>query len=87
MKTTTSSESWRELASCKGIDTNIFVPKDRGAGTGRNVYAKARKFCDSCPVKNECLMFALESKMEFGMFGGTTPRERRSIKKFRLSAG
>jgi len=88
MESTTSKYSWREQASCKGIDPNVFVPNENSGLTGRTTYAVARDFCKRCTVVNECLMFALKENMEFGMFGGTTPRERRGLKKqIRLSAG
>lgn len=78
-----SSESlaWREQASCKGIDPNVFVPNERSGLTGRQTYALARTFCAICPVVNECLQYAVEANIEFGMFGGKTPRERRVDKR------
>jgi WhiB family redox-sensing transcriptional regulator len=88
MENTTDNYSWREKASCKGIDPNVFVPNENNGLTGRTTYATARDFCKRCIVVEECLMFALKENMEFGMFGGTTPRERRTLKKqIRLSAG
>lgn len=83
-----SNYGWRELAACKGVDPNVFVPNEGRGMTGRTTYSKARDYCNRCNVVNECLLFALTEHMEFGMFGGTTPRERRNIKKtVRLSAG
>lgn len=83
-----ASEAWREHAACKGVDPNVFVPNEGRGMTGRNTYSVARDFCNRCSVVNECLMFALVENMEFGMFGGTTPRERRGLKhKVRSSAG
>lgn len=77
-----ASLAWRDSAACKGIDPNVFVPNEgRGGLTGRSTYAVARTFCAQCTVVQECLMFAVEENMEFGMFGGMTPRERRVIKR------
>lgn len=79
---------WREYAECKGVDPNVFVPNEGRGLNGRTTYAKARDYCKRCTVVNECLLFALTEHMEFGMFGGATPRERRDMKKqVRLSAG
>lgn len=74
---------WRDEASCKGVDVSIFVPQEGRGGptTGRSVYAKARKFCSNCKVQSHCLFFAIENNMEFGMFGGLTPRERRKLRR------
>lgn len=73
-----ASELWRERAACRGVDPNVFVPNEgRGGMTGRNTYNSARVYCKRCEVVNECLLFAVTENMEFGMFGGLTPRERR----------
>lgn len=75
------SLAWRESAACKGIDPNVFVPHEKSGLTGRSTYAVARTFCAQCTVVEECLMFAVENNIEFGMFGGTTPRDRRVVKR------
>lgn len=76
------ASDWRDNAHCRGADPNIFVPNEgRGANGGRNTYTVARSFCAECLVRAECLQFALEMNMEFGMFGGTTPRERRKMRR------
>lgn len=41
--------------------------------------AKAKALCNECPVANKCLEFALEEEIEFGIFGGTTPEERKQL--------
>ena len=39
----------------------------------------AKAYCESCPVKAECLQRALDVQEEFGIFGGLTPQERRDL--------
>jgi len=39
----------------------------------------AKEFCQTCPVKNMCLLHALSNNMSYGVWGGKTPRERRRI--------
>jgi WhiB family redox-sensing transcriptional regulator len=41
--------------------------------------AKAKAICGRCPVTEQCLRFALENNIEFGIFGGTTPNERKAL--------
>ena len=41
--------------------------------------AKAKAICDTCPVAKECLDFALSEDIEFGIFGGATPQERKAM--------
>ena len=40
---------------------------------------KAKRSCRSCPVRYECLADALDNRIEFGVWGGMTERERRAL--------
>lgn len=64
--------NWRSAARCRTSDAeNLFV-------TGAD-QREAREFCLSCPVRTECLAHALDHQVEFGVWGGTTERERRAL--------
>lgn len=39
--------------------------------------AMAKDLCASCPITAKCLQFALDEEIEFGIFGGSTPNERK----------
>ena len=39
----------------------------------------AKSICRSCPVRYECLADALDNRIEFGVWGGMTERERRAL--------
>lgn len=70
--------SWLDRAACLGMDRTIFFsdPHDV-AGT-----QAALAVCARCSVTEECLAWALEhptSSGRFGIFGGTTPIERRRM--------
>ena len=54
-----------------------FFPSD-GAGV-----ELARKICADCPVKEPCLEHALEQRIDHGVWGGCSERERRRILKRR----
>jgi hypothetical protein len=41
--------------------------------------AQAVALCNTCPIKDKCLDFAIENNCEFGIFGGTTPQERKAM--------
>lgn len=58
----------------------IFFP-DRGESA-----APAKTACGRCPVKNECLEFALSNGEKFGIWGGASERERRRIRRRRSAA-
>jgi WhiB family redox-sensing transcriptional regulator len=40
---------------------------------------RAKSVCRGCPVRTECLADALDNKVEFGVWGGLTERERRAL--------
>lgn len=58
---------------CTQYDTDIFYPEEY---TDTSV-AKAKSICNSCWLKDKCLDYAVASKEGEGVWGGTTPRERR----------
>ncbi|MGA0803208.1 MAG: WhiB family transcriptional regulator, partial [Ilumatobacteraceae bacterium] len=42
---------------------------------------RAKQVCDECPVKIECLDFAIETNQDSGIWGGTSEEERRDIRR------
>jgi WhiB family redox-sensing transcriptional regulator len=73
-------EGWRQEAACQDHDTDLFFPAgDTGPAALQIVRAKA--ICGICPVKDECLSFALTFYQEYGIWGGTTEDERRVIRR------
>lgn len=66
--------AWRRRARCRDGDPDaMFVP-----GAEQNI---AKRVCQPCPVRYECLVFALDNRIEFGVYGGKTERERRQLLK------
>ncbi len=51
-----------------------FLPLRRGRGV-----EQARKVCADCPVKEPCLEYALTYRIDHGVWGGASERERRRI--------
>lgn len=87
-------DEWRDDAACRTMDPAIFYPVPVGNGAavkiarrGVDPYAEARAICASCPVRDECLNFALAIRDREGMYGGTDPEERRRILRRRWEAG
>jgi WhiB family redox-sensing transcriptional regulator len=63
---------WRRQAACRNGDPDrLFV---RGAAQ-----REAKLVCFGCPVRTECLAEALDHRIEFGVWGGMTERERRAL--------
>lgn len=65
--------SWEHQARCSEHDPDLFfVPRVA-------LERRAKTICSRCPVKLDCLAFALDSRMEFGIWGGLNEKERRSM--------
>lgn len=63
---------WPSMAACRNGDPDaLFVQ-----GAEQNV---AKRICRGCPVRYECLADALDNRIEFGVWGGMTERERRAL--------
>ncbi len=63
---------WPSRAACRGAKPDeLFV---QGAAQNR-----AKAMCIGCPVRTECLADALDNRIEFGIWGGMTERERRAL--------
>lgn len=73
------NQSWREGAACKGIDAALFFPAGESGDAVDQVEA-AKVLCHNCPVEQACLEFALVTKQEYGIWGGRTEAERRSLR-------
>lgn len=68
----TNQPDWRIQAACRDTDPDgLFV---RGAEQNR-----AKIVCMGCPVRTECLAEALDNRIDFGVWGGMTERERRAL--------
>lgn len=70
-------DSWMPDANCKEVGPDVMFPSD---GTGVKV---AQRVCAGCPVKTQCLEYALEARIEHGVWGQKSERERRRIYKAR----
>ncbi|MFJ2651590.1 WhiB family transcriptional regulator [Streptomyces sp. NPDC087420] len=49
-------------------------------GAARN---RAKTVCGGCPARTECLAYALDQRVEHGVWGGMTDRERRALLRCR----
>jgi WhiB family redox-sensing transcriptional regulator len=68
---------WQELALCSQTDPEAFFP-EKGGST-----REAKRICESCEVRAECLEYALANDERFGIWGGYSERERRRLKQRR----
>jgi WhiB family redox-sensing transcriptional regulator len=77
-------ESWRKLAKCDGMDTELFFPP-RDKDKYKNIADKAKNVCwgkdgkPECRVRKECLLYAVEVETSYGIWGGLSNRERNAL--------
>ncbi|PID51055.1 MAG: WhiB family transcriptional regulator [Propionibacteriales bacterium] len=68
-------QDWTLQAQCRGMEDALFPDgKDQ---------KRARQLCSGCPVQAVCLAEALDNRIEWGVWGGMTERERRRLLKER----
>lgn len=76
--------AWMADGKCRGIDQRLLIPRLGGGADA------AKKICETCVVRNECLEYALTYKLdgwnEEIVWGGMTKYERRHIQRVRIVA-
>lgn len=73
---------WFSEALCKGMDPETFHPGARNY----EAHDTIRDFCFQCPVRLQCLGYALRTDTTEGWWGGHSPAERRVMAKERRKA-
>jgi WhiB family redox-sensing transcriptional regulator len=68
---------WMAVGNCNNHPPSVFFPSD---GVGVEI---AKKICSTCPVQERCLEYALGQRIDHGVWGGTSERQRRRILKAR----
>ena len=71
---------WRDGAACRDTGPNRFFPVGATGGAVEEIEA-AKAVCRSCPVREQCLEFALATNQEAGVWGGTSEDERRKLRR------
>ncbi len=67
--------AWQEEALCAQTDPEAFFP-EKGGST-----REAKRVCQGCTVRTECLEYALGNDERFGIWGGLSERERRKLRR------
>ena len=73
-------ESWRVEAACRDLDVDLFFP------TTEDEADEAKAVCASCPVRQACLDYAIQTRQDDGVWGGLTESERRRERRRRAVA-
>ena len=72
---TPEDDLWQEKALCAQTDPEAFFP-EKGGST-----REAKRICEGCEVRSECLDYALANDERFGIWGGLSERERRKLRR------
>jgi hypothetical protein len=67
--------AWHLDAACRGMGHGAFVRSEKAD------YGPTRELCEGCPVRQQCLEAALADPDIVGLWGGTTERERREMRR------
>jgi WhiB family redox-sensing transcriptional regulator len=75
-KPTIKNYQWQELATCRSVDPELFFYADMERGPEKDLKIKqAKQVCSTCPVIEQCRTFAIETRQDFGIWGGLDENE------------
>ncbi len=67
--------AWMDRAACRGANPTIFYTDT----PGRDTTGRARQICAGCPVRAECLVWAVQCDEQHGIWAGLDEDERRRL--------
>jgi WhiB family redox-sensing transcriptional regulator len=73
---TMPDRDWLQLAACAHADPELFFPLS-ASGPCLDQITQAKAICAGCPVRRQCLAFALDTRQNHGVWGGMSEEERR----------
>ena len=62
-------------AVCAEVGGEFWFPEKGGSA------AIPKRICGTCPVVQQCLEYALENGLEYGIWGGMSPLELRAQRR------
>jgi WhiB family redox-sensing transcriptional regulator len=69
--------TWRDMAACRDTPEVDFFPSPEDV----QGIAQAKEVCAGCPVLEECLSYAIETRQTEGVWGGHTTKERTKLRR------
>ncbi|WP_318253031.1 WhiB family transcriptional regulator [Mycolicibacterium neoaurum] len=70
-----NKEPWTDGALCTQVDPEAFFP-EKGEQS-----RPAKKVCQRCDVRDQCLKFAMDNDLRYGVFGGLSARDRTKLRR------
>jgi WhiB family transcriptional regulator, redox-sensing transcriptional regulator len=68
-------QDWRADGLCARSDPELWF------AVGALEHKQAKSICRQCPVRRECLAYAMDGPVDHGIWGGLTERERRRFRR------
>lgn len=72
-------DTWQQRGACRSEDPELFFPVGQGPDATAQT-RQAKDVCRRCPVTNACLQWALETRQDSGVWGGTSEQERKGMR-------
>ena len=69
-------QAWMDKALCVEVDPDLFFP---GKGDWAQAF-RAKVVCRRCDVRDKCLAYAVENQEMHGIWGATTPEQRKHLR-------
>ncbi len=69
----TEERPWVVFSACRDKDADLFFPETA------TQERRALAICATCPVQTECLEYALEADVRYGVWGGMSEKQRRRL--------
>lgn len=82
----TTQTAWREKASCLRYPAVVFfgIDDSESPAERRLREDKAKRICEACEVRRQCLDYALTTREPYGIWGGLTELERKARLRSRI---
>lgn len=71
--------AWKNKGLCAARNDNLFFPESNK----REAAQPALDICVTCPVREQCLSYAMEHDLREGVWGGTTAADRAHLRQGR----
>ena len=73
-----------DRGTCQTAEPELFFPVS-ATGPATAQVAAAKAVCRGCPVRAECLRYAMQTAQDHGIWGGTTDEERRVARRGQIA--
>lgn len=71
--------NWQSFGACRNTDVEKYIPKKESS---KDTKRYDKTVCKGCIVKDDCLNYALANRIRLGLWGGTTPEERKKQRMY-----